>query len=176
MDIVDLVTKCIQNVLCEMPKPAGVPLPKLITLSSTGVSPSSRKKTPFALRPLYGYLISEQLKDKLGMERVVSHCAGWTWNPEDGEPGTEIVGEGWKEREGLPVPGSLNNAMVLRASVLFDGACKADSAKPGRLPYHAVEGPDGGWDISRKDVAHFIFEAVTKNWQKYGNKTISVSY
>jgi len=127
-------------------------------------------------RPLYGYLIQQQMADKLGMERVIAHCAGWTWNPADEEPKAEIMGEGWKEREGLPARGTLTEAIVLRASALTDGECKADGKSDAALPYHAVEGADGGASISRKDVAHFIFEAVTKQWKKYANKQISVSY
>lgn len=174
MDIIDISTRCLQNVLCTMPQHAGVPLPKIIVLSTTGVSRKARQKTPLMHRPLYGYLIQQQMADKLGMERVIAHCAGWTWTDE--EPMAEIMGEGWKQRKGLPAPGTLTEAVVLRASLLTDGECTAEGKSDNALPYHAVEGLDGGATISRKDVGHFIFEAVTKQWKKYANKQISVSY
>ena len=174
MSIVDLSTRGLQNVLCTMPQPAGVPLPKIIVLSTTGASRKARSKTPLMQRPLYGYLIQQQMADKLGMERVIAHCAGWTWTDE--EPVAQVMGEGWKQRKGLPAPGTLTEAVVLRASLLTDGECKAEGKSENALSYHAVEGVDGGATISRKDVAHFVFEAVTKKWDKYVNKQISVSY
>ncbi|KAH9477379.1 Reductase pytE [Psilocybe cubensis] len=169
----NLVTQCLLNVLCEMPKTSS--LPKIVTLSASGVSRSSRAKVPFALRPVYGYLIQNPLQDKLGMERIIYHCSGWDWNTEDGEPGEDIMGKDWKHREGLPSPGTLQNAMIVRGAMFNDGECRADSPE-NRQPYRAGEGEVGGYFISRKDVAHFIFEAVTKNWEKYGNKQVSIAY
>ncbi|PPQ82534.1 hypothetical protein CVT25_007143 [Psilocybe cyanescens] len=169
----NLVTQCLLNVLCEMPKTAT--LPKIITLSTSGVSRSSRTKVPFALKPLYGYLIKHALQDKLGMERIIYHCAGWKWNAEDGEPSEDIMGKDWKHRDALPSPGMLKNAMILRGALLNDGECRADSAG-NKQPYRAGEGEVGGYSISRRDVAHFIFEAVTKHWEDYGNKQVSVAY
>ena len=152
------------------------PLPKIITLSAIGVSPSSRSQVPFLLNIMYGYMISHALQDKLGTERVIYHCAGWNWNPKkDGEPKEDIMGKGWQEREGLPSPGHLKNAMVLRPAMLNDEECVADSGKAGP-PYRAAEGNVKGWSISRKDVAHFIFDAVTNHWDEYGNKQVSIAY
>jgi len=168
----NLVTQCLLNVLCEMPKTN--PLPKVIILSTIGVTPSSRSQAPFLLNIVYGYMISHPLRDKLGAERVIYHCAGWNWNSKDGEPKEDIMGEGWKEREGLPAPGQLKNAMVLRPAMLNDGECVADSGKTP--PYRAAEGNLKGWSVSRKDVAHFIFDAVTNHWDEYGNKQISIAY
>jgi len=169
----NLVTQCLLNLLCEMPKTD--PLPKIIVLSTSGVSRSSRSQVPSLLNILYGYLISHPLQDKLATERVIYHCAGWDWNPKDGEPKVDIMGEGWQNRKGLPSPGQLKNAMVLRPAVLNDDECKADSGKAGR-PYRAGEGEVKGWFVSRKDVAHFIFDAVTNHWDEYGNKQVSIAY
>ena len=169
----NLVTQCLLNILCEMPKTD--PLPKVITLSTSGVSPSSRSQVPFLLNIFYGYLISQPLQDKLGMERVIYHCAGWNWNPKDGEPKEDIMGKGWQGRDGLPASGQLKNAMVVRPAVLNDGECVADSGGSGR-PYRAGEGEVKGWSISRKDVGHFIFDAVTNHWDEYGNKQVSIAY
>ena len=169
----NLVTQCLLNVLCEMPKTN--PLPKVIILSTIGVTPSSRSHAPFLLNILYGYVISHPLQDKLGTERVVYHCAGWDWNSKDGEPKEDIAGKGWQEREGLPAPGQLKDALVVRPAVLNDEECVADSGKAGR-PYRVAEGHLKGWSISRKDVAHFIFDAVTNHWDEYGNKQVSIAY
>jgi len=169
----NLVTQCLLNVLCEMPKTN--PLPKVIILSTIGVTSSSRSQAPFVLNILYGYLISHPIQDKLGSERVIYHCAGWNWDPKDGEPKEDLMGEGWQERDGLPAPGELKNAMVVRPALLNDGECVADSGKAGP-PYRAAEGHLKGWSISRKDVAHFIFDAVTNHWDEYGNKQVSIAY
>jgi len=82
---------------------------------------------------------------------------------------------GWQKRDGLPGSGQLKNARVLRPAILNDGECVADTGKAGR-PYRAGEGEVKGWSISRKDVAHFIFDAVTNHWDEYGNKQISIAY
>ena len=169
----NLVTQCLLNVLCEMPK--SNPLPKVIILSTLGVTPTSRSQVPFPLKMFYGYLISHPLQDKLGSERVIYHCAGWDWNSKDGEPKDDLMGEGWRERDGLPAPGQLKDAMIVRAAPLNDGECVADSEKIGP-PYKAAEGHVTGWSISRKDVAHFIFDAVTNHWDEYGNKQVSIAY
>ena len=170
----NLVTQCLLNVLCEMPKTN--PLPKVITLSTAGVSRTSRSQLPCPLKIMYGYMIRSPINDKLGTERVIYHCAGWNWNPKDGEPDDDMMGQGWRERQGLPGSGQLKNAMVLRPALLNDGECVADSGKDGR-PYKLGDGGEyKGWSVSRKDVAHFIFDAVTNHWDEYGNKQVSIAY
>jgi hypothetical protein len=164
----NLVTQCLLNVLCEMPKTS--PLPKIITLSPSGVTRSSRAKVPFLLKPFYGYLINQPIQDKLASERVIYHCAGWEWNTAmDGEPVEDIPGKGWENREGLPTPGSLkDSAMIVRAALLTDGEEKG--------VYKAGAGEVGGWTVSRKDVAHFIVDAVTNKWEEYGGRQVSIAY
>ncbi|KAF8912240.1 hypothetical protein CPB84DRAFT_1722679 [Gymnopilus junonius] len=161
----NLVTQCLFNVLRTMPTTQ--PLPKFVALSTVGVTRASRSAAPLALKPVYSYLIQQAIQDKLGMERIIYHCAGWQWNSRD-EPSAEIIGEGWKELEGLPEPGSLKDAMVIRAAMLTDGECKA--------PYRVVEGDITGYSVSRKDVGHFIFDAVTNHWEEYGGKQVSIAY
>jgi len=116
------------------------------------------------------------MKDKLGMERAISHCAGWTWNENDGEPSEEIMGTNWKEREGLPEPGSLKEAVVIRAGQLTDGECLGDSVSDGKQAYRVAEGDFGGSSVSRKDVAHLVFDLVTNKWGELGGKQVSVVY
>ena len=177
----DIVTKCLLNVLCTMPKPDNQPLPKFIALSTSGVTRSSRSTVPLALKPVYSYLIQHHLQDKLAMERIIYHCAGWEWNSRvDGEPSVEITGENWKERAGLPQPGSLKDAMIIRAALLNDGDCVADVltalGKKDKAPYRVADGDVSGYAISRKDVAHFIFDAVSNHWEQYGGKGVGIAY
>lgn len=176
IDPPDLVTKSLLNFLCTMPKTESHP--KVIVLSASGVSASSRKKTPWLLSPMYGYAISGPLSDKLGAERVIAHCAGWEWKTDvDGEPKEEIIGKDWQEREGLPSRGSLS-AVVLRPAMLTDGESLADMAvENGKsLPYRTGPGEVGGYTVSRKDVAHFIVEGILKDWELWGNKQLSIAY
>jgi len=179
---VNLVSQCLLNVLTTYP--TTTPKPKLIMISTIGVSISSRKTLPLLLRFVYGYLIQVPLADKLTCERMINHFAGWEWNSLDGEPSQEVItGEGvnlsdWKERQGVPPIGGLD-AMIIRAAGLNDDVCRADSVKEGEAPYRVAAGEITGkapWGISRKDVGHFIFETVEKNWGQWGGKQISISY
>ncbi|KAF9562749.1 hypothetical protein CPC08DRAFT_706449 [Agrocybe pediades] len=151
--------------------------PKIITLSTVGSTKTSREQASgVGLKVMYGYLIQSPIMDKLGMERIIYHCAGWDWNPEDGEPKDEVVGKGWRERPGLPAPGTLRDtAMVVRAALLTDGECLAD--KKGREAYRVNEGEvKEGYNVSRRDVGHFIFDAVVNTWGRYGGKQVSIAY
>ena len=33
-----------------------------------------------------------------------------------------------------------------------------------------------GWTVSRRDVAHFIVDAVTNRWEEYGGRQVSIAY
>ncbi|CAK5265387.1 unnamed protein product, partial [Mycena citricolor] len=84
----DLVTHCFTNLLRTMPPPPprgpGAPQPasgpKIVALSSTGLGPAAAAALPLVLKPLYAGLASPH-KDKIGVERVAAHCAGWRWDP-----------------------------------------------------------------------------------------------
>jgi len=168
----NLVTQSLLNVLSTLPPYH----PKIITLSSTGLSKKSHANLPFALKPLYGYLLAVPHKDKVGAERIVAHCAGWPWDAEDGEVGEDILGSGWEE--GLPEAESLKSIVVIRPALLVDGDCKADKVKAeeGKEPYRVKEGEIGGWTVGRKDVAHFVVEGVLGDWGKWEGKCISIAY
>ncbi|KAF5323978.1 hypothetical protein D9611_008244 [Ephemerocybe angulata] len=176
LDPPNLVTLALTTVLCSMPKT--MPPPKIVVVTSSGVSPTSRKKMPFVLKPLYGYMIPGPLQDKLATERILWHCAGWEWNPADGEPSAEVLNKDWKATEGLPAAGSLKDIVVLRPALLIDCECLADSAaeqgKP--LPYRCGPGEVGGWKVSRKDCAHFIVEGILEDWETWGGKQLSIAY
>jgi len=170
----NLVTQSLLNVLSTLPPH----YPKIITISSTGLTKKSHANLPFALKPLYGYLLAAPHKDKVGAERIVSHCAGWPWDAEDAPVGEDILGSGWQDA--LPDPGSVKDIVVIRPALLVDGECKADKAQGGKgkekEPYRVREGDIGGWTVSRKDVAHFVVEGALGDWQKWAGKCVSIAY
>ncbi|KAJ6521916.1 hypothetical protein DFH09DRAFT_1192026 [Mycena vulgaris] len=169
----NLVTQCIMNVLCTMPTYAAAPQPKFIVISSTGLTPSAHAALPLLLKPLY-LMLAAPHRDKVGMERVIAHCAGLPWNSEiDGEPAADIVGERWTQRKGLPAPGTLKHVLVVRPALLTDGKCVADEGK-GKS-YRVGEGELGGYTISRKDLAHFVVDALAR-WDEFENKRVNVAY
>ena len=160
------------NVLSCMPTSA--PQPKLILLSSNGLTKISHDNVPFVLKPLYGSLLASPHKDKLGLERVVFHSAGWTWTEK--EPGSEVLTDpNWKT--GIPESGSFTNAMILRPALLTDGKCEADAPKGKR--YRASETSlKSVYTISRRDVAHFIAKTLLEpeSWQEWSGKCVYLAY
>jgi hypothetical protein len=164
------------NVLRTLPSPTT----RLITISSSGLTNESYKSLPILLKPLYGAVIAAPHRDKLGSERLIHHVAGWTWK--EHEPIEEILAPGWEKTEGLPAPGTLKRMLILRPALLTDGECQADSGKlkvrKGKLvpPYRVSERELGGYTISRKDVAHFISDAVLNRWNEYEGKVVNVGY
>ncbi|KAE9395975.1 hypothetical protein BT96DRAFT_966590 [Gymnopus androsaceus JB14] len=161
---INLVTQCLLNTLCTMPKQS--PQPRIIALSST-----AHASIPLLLKPAYGYLGKIPHTDKQGAECAIAFCAGWKWE-KDG-PGDEIMGERWMEREGLPDAGSLKEVLVIKPGLLTDGDCRADSKKNA---YRVTGVEDGGWTISRKDVAHFVADVALNRWNEFSGKTVNVSY
>ncbi|KAJ7217724.1 hypothetical protein GGX14DRAFT_695793 [Mycena pura] len=175
----NLVTQCFLNVICTMPTQSDAPQPKIIAFSSTGVTPAAHAALPLPLKPLYSILAAAPHRDKVGMERVIAHCAGWHWDPKaDSEPSVEIMGQGWKERNGLPAAGTLKHALVIRAGLLTDGPSVADEiAKTGKgKSYRVSENELGGYTISRKDAAHFVVDALTVRWDEFNNKRVNLTY
>ncbi|KAL1721720.1 hypothetical protein EV715DRAFT_194537 [Schizophyllum commune] len=170
----NLVTQCLLNTLCTIPKDA--PQPRIVVVSSIGLTKRSHSSLPLIFKPLYAHALAMPHRDKLGVERVLAHCAGLPWDASEEEPADDIVGAGWRERQGLPGPGELKQVLIVRPALLTDGECKADKKKEGREPYRAEEKELGGYTVSRKDVGHFIFKAVTSDWNKYGGKIINVGY
>ncbi|KAH7904801.1 hypothetical protein BJ138DRAFT_1119072 [Hygrophoropsis aurantiaca] len=167
----NLVTQSLLNTLNTLPTPH----PKIITISSTGLTRVSHATLPLPLKPVYGYLLTVPHKDKCGAEQVIAHCAGWSWDKAD-SPGSEVMGDRWEER--VPARGLLKDIVVVRPALLTDGDCCAEKAgKNGSMAYRAQEGDmKKSWTISRKDVAHFLVEGVVKNWNEWVGKCVSVAY
>lgn len=163
--------------------PRTSPQPRIVLITSIGLTRTSHASLPFALKLLYR-LIAVPHKDKIGAERVVSHCAGWEWNvSEQGDPGLDIMGAGdWTTREGLPPTGTLKHVLVIRPALLMGEECVAETATPGgkegqrKEPYRVSEGEIGGWTISRKDVAHFVVDAVVNRWDEFEGRRVNICY
>jgi len=175
----NLVTQSLLNVLTTMPTTG--PQPKLIIHSSIGLTKIGHKALPLAIKPLYGWLLAVPHGDKLGAERLLSHCAGWDWTDPQ-KLSQECLPDGWEDTEGLPAPGTLKHVLVVRPALLTDGDCKADkerkNGKDGKdkPPYRVSEQELGGYMISRKDVAHFAADVILNKWEEFENKTVNVGY
>ncbi|KAJ7693320.1 hypothetical protein B0H17DRAFT_1168870 [Mycena rosella] len=170
-------TQCMSAVLCTMPTYAGGHQPKFIALSSIGLTPPAHAALPLLIKPLYAMLELPH-RDKIGLERVLAHCSGRTWDDTtDGVARESIMGENWTQREGLPAPGTLKHVLVVRPAILTDGICVADevATKGKGKSYRASEQELGAYTISRKDVAHFLVDAIAR-WNEFENKTINVGY
>lgn len=131
---------------------------------------------------LYSYLLAAPHRDKCGVERLAAHVTGWSWDGKDfGELGEDILDSAgkWKETPGLPAPGSLKDVLVVRPALLTDGECMAEgvSGQPdSKAPYRVSEEEFTSWTVSRKDVAHFIFDVVMNHWDEFGGKRINIGY
>jgi hypothetical protein len=117
------------------------------------------------------------------MERIVSHCAGWAFDMKNyGEPGDDIMGHDWVNREGLPAAGSLKRVLVVRPAILMDGECIAERDNAGNTTgqkkevYCVRETDISGWTVSQKDVAHFVVDAVPRRWDQFENKCVNIMY
>jgi len=175
IDPPNLCTACLMNAICTMPQPT-----KVITVSAIGIVHASYASLPWIYKPLYSFLIHAPHVDKMGMERLAAYCTGREWSADDPEPTEEIMGPGeWTGRDGLPGKGALKDIVVVRPSLLTDGACYAETAPSSKKkkPYRVSDGEiSGAYTISRKDVAHFIVEDVIQRWEEYRGKCISVTY
>ena len=160
--------------------PRTIPQPRIITLSAIGLTRASHAALPLPLKPMYSILLTGPHNDKLGSERVISHCSGWKWDTKnDGEPSDNIMGFDWKNREGLPVEGSLKRVLVIRPAMLTDGDCVAEKSAgkaKAKAAYRVSEEEISGWTVSRKDVAHFVVDAVLNRWDEFENKSVNIAY
>ncbi|KAI0748816.1 hypothetical protein BC629DRAFT_1599125 [Irpex lacteus] len=95
----NLCTQTFLNLLTTCP-PSLRPTIKILAISAAGCTRSSFRKLPLAWKPVYAHTLMPLLRDKEGMERVVSHCTGERW--EEREVGEGILGRGWEALEGMP--------------------------------------------------------------------------
>jgi hypothetical protein len=169
----DLCTEGALNILSVVHK-AGSPPPKLIILSTTGITQKAMSVLPLAIKPVYWFLLRLPMMDKRGAEAILFHAAGLPYETKrvggtevSEAPGPEYLKEGWKEK----IPGGMlrdSGAVVIRAAMLKDGASTG--------VYRAAKGDFGTYNITREDVAHFIVEDLTKNWENYASGVVTVGY
>ncbi|KAG8806110.1 hypothetical protein FRC17_005170 [Serendipita sp. 399] len=141
------------------------PIPRLVVLSSTGLTRESKAVLPYILRPLYGWLLHVPHDDKKGMEAVVFE--GWGKPYEAGElPGETVLPSGWKE--GLPSQNGewAKESVIIRAALLMDSA--------PRERYRAQVGDFTTTWIARRDVSHFIAERLVNEWETFGGNVVTV--
>lgn len=115
--------------------------------------------------------------DKLGMERVLAHCAGWSWR--DPEPLPDVLPADWARVESTQGEGALKRVLFIRGAMYTDGECKGDAQQTGgKAPYRVGEGDlkNNGYTISRKDMAHFVVEGALADWDRWENKVVSIAY
>lgn len=167
------------NVLSTMPTSStgadtSAPQTKVILLSSMGLTKAAHAKLPLLLKPLYGLLLKTAHADKLGLERVIYHAAGWTWPAGEAEPTADILPPGWEKR--LPgASGYLKSVLIVQPALYTDGVCKADTAD-GKKVYRAEDMDFSAYTISRRDVAYFIVEDALANWSKWEGKCVRLAY
>ncbi|KAK7049702.1 hypothetical protein VNI00_005733 [Paramarasmius palmivorus] len=172
IDPYNLVAQSMLNALCTMPKQS--PSPKVIAVTPIGLTRSAKKALPLPVRLFCSYLLHVPFKDKIGVERVLHHCGGMPWE-EDEAASIDVLGPDWKEKNGLPEPGSLKDVLIVRGALFTDGDCTAETkGKPG---YRVATGDlSGAWTISRKDVAYFIVDTLLNNWDQYRGHCVSIAY
>ncbi|EJD06264.1 uncharacterized protein FOMMEDRAFT_18409 [Fomitiporia mediterranea MF3/22] len=175
LDPPDICTRCMVNLLSIYPRDPATQ-PKLVLVSSNGLSKSAHSSLPFVIKPLYSFVLDGPHKDKLGMERTVHHAAGWEWPTEDGEPSKDILPDGWQAR--VNPQGWLKHVVVVRPALLTDGDSKGDEKpkKNGKPPYRTGDKDlSGSYTVSRKDIAHFIVTQALAEWPKWDGKCIRVA-
>lgn len=173
----DLCSRSFLNTLTTMPASLRDPAsqPRFVVISSIGITHAAHKQLPLPLRLFYGYLLEVPHVDKLAMERIIAHCAGWGWTEEEVSP--DVLPDGWAAGPGVPAGGSLKQVVVVRPALLTSGSCKAEKPKAGKEPYRVKDQELGdGYTVSREDVAHFIVERLLENWTQWEGKAAHIGY
>ncbi|KAH9917627.1 uncharacterized protein B0H18DRAFT_1123504 [Fomitopsis serialis] len=172
----NLCAQSFLNLVITMPASLRRPSaqPRFIAVSSIGLSHAAHAELPLLLKPLYGYALHQPHADKLAMEWVIAHCAGWEWAH---ETPTGILSADWTSLPGLPAFGELEHVVGIRAALLTSGACKADKKKNGKVPYRQKDCELGdGYTISREDVAHYFVEGLMLHWDQWEGKWAHIAY
>jgi len=179
LDPPDLVTHCFLNLVRTIPPSLRSPSsaqPRIVAISSIGITSVGYKKLPIILKPVFSYMLTSIQDDKLGAETIVAHYVGRDF-PDPAKP--EVLKSTWKEEEGVMERGSYKKIVVVRPTMLTDSECQGDKiAAAGKAPYKLGEDDVTGWSISRKDIAHFVAEELTKDeeWEKWEGKCAAISY
>ncbi|KAG6867891.1 hypothetical protein C0993_009774 [Termitomyces sp. T159_Od127] len=159
---------CLLNSLTTLPNLQT----RIVIITSVGLTRTSHAGLPLLLKVLYPYLLGAVHRDKIGAERLISHCAGWEWN--EGDIRSEILAANWEDTPRLPSRGSVQEVLVIRPGLYTNGECLADT--PGGKKYRVSEDELGGWMISRRDVAHFIADATLRRWSEFSGRRVNIMY
>ncbi|KAG8986452.1 hypothetical protein FRB94_005640 [Tulasnella sp. JGI-2019a] len=152
LDPPNLCTTALLNTFSSYPHDSSsTSQPRFVIITSNGVTKETHAALP--VWPMYAMLEGPHA-DKIDMEKIVHHSAGWTspW-VEDG-PKEKILQAGWESN--MPDRGWLKHVSIVRPAVLTNGKMKGK--------YRVGEKPCGAFTISRLDVAHFIANDVIPNW------------
>lgn len=164
LDPPDLCSHSLLNALSTMPRTSTPP--RIVALTSSGLTRESNATLPFAVRLLYRTLHSPH-NDKLGAERILAHVLG------EPEPEEHILAGNWKETAGLPGKGELKGVVIVRPALLTQGECKGKY----RIRSEGDLAIKGGYTISRQDVAHFIAERLLGHeWDAFEGKGVTLAY
>ena len=176
----DIVARSLMNTFSTIPDALRAPehQPRFVIITSMGITSTSHKALPLALKPLYGTMLQGPHEDKLGAERLLAHLRRLPWTVPD-EVKKEVLPDGWRDTPGLPRAGEIRQLIIVRPALLSDGPCKGDAgAKKGKGPYRTLKDGDfgDGYRVSRKDIAHFIVCDALPNWEKWEGSGITVAY
>ena len=150
--------------------------PNFVIVSSTGITKEGHDNLPCLLKSFYKYALASPHADKLGLERVVAHAAGFPW-PEGGaeeKVRDSVLPPGWEERAGEN--GWLKDrVVVVRAALLKDGPCTVTEEKPDAYRF-ASDYLKNAYTIRREDVSHLIVEKVLGNWEGVKGEILRIAY
>lgn len=184
LPISNLCTTSMINVLRTLPasQRAEGSQPKLIVISSTGITKRSHDKLPFFERAGYNWLIGHPLTDKFGMERILAYVSGREWTDPEYRSleGVLPPDAEWQALEGLPPAGSFTNMLTVRPGWLTNGACTAEVKCPKGNSYIVVDDEEkaNGYAVSRNDVAYFVAEEALDplRWDEWRGRRVSLAY
>ena len=171
----DLVTHAILNVLMTLP----TPYPRIVAVTSTGLTKQSHKELPMGMRAMYGYLLRSPHADKQGVETVLARAAGTTVDSTMAPP-EGILPAGWDSDPAFPAQGAVHDDLIIiRPAFLTDGPCLSETKGPSvvRTRVEADLLVKGGYTISRQDVAYFIAERVLgSEWEQWKGKGVAIAH
>ncbi|KAG9046595.1 hypothetical protein FS842_000839 [Serendipita sp. 407] len=161
----NLTTKCASNLLQAIVASNPREMPRLVAVSSTGITKKSHDTLPFVMRQMYTYMLPSPHADKLGLERLLQHAMGRPWE-ENVEPNEEVLPSDWKKD--YPAAGFLPNMVVVRPAFLTDGR------ETGT--YKVSPDDFSSYTISRRDVAHFIGKRLLPEFDTWSGSIVNVGY